>query len=73
MSEETEKSAEQEAGAAADSTKAESADKGADDGTGARGLVNPLSRATDYTVRPGFRNPSNTRSKASRKKKKRRR
>ena len=40
-----------------------------------RSPSNPLSRPTDATLRPGFRNPSNSRSKAQRKarrKKKRR-
>ncbi len=32
-----------------------------------RGLRSPLTRDSDVAARPGFRNPSNTRSKASRK------
>ena len=32
---------------------------------------NPLSRSTDQTIRPGFRNPANARSKATKKKKNR--
>ena len=35
--------------------------------------TNPLSRPTDATLRPGFRNPANRRSKAQRKKRKKRR
>jgi len=32
-------------------------------------VTNPLSRPTDQVTRPGFRNPANTRSKASKKSK----
>jgi len=31
----------------------------------------PLSRGTDFAAKPGFRNPSNVRSKASKKKRRR--
>jgi hypothetical protein len=34
---------------------------------------NPLSRPTDATLRPGFRNPSNSRSKVQRKSRKKKR
>lgn len=34
--------------------------------------INPLSRPTDTTLRPGFRNPANVRSKVQRKKRKKR-
>jgi hypothetical protein len=38
-----------------------------------RSPSNPLSRPTDTTLRPGFRNPSNSRSKVQRKSRKKKR
>ena len=35
-----------------------------------RSPSNPLSRPTDAVIRPGFRNPANSRTKAQRKKRK---
>ncbi|MDG1481768.1 MAG: hypothetical protein P8R54_19390 [Myxococcota bacterium] len=39
-------------------------------GTTIRSPSNPLSRPTDAVIRPGFRNPANSRTKAQRKKRK---
>ena len=61
-----------ENGAAEESTEAAAS---AEEKSTNRSPSNPLSRPTDAILRPGFRNPSNSRSKAQRKarrKKKRR-
>ena len=61
-----------ENGAAEESTEAAAP---AEEKSVNRSPGNPLSRPTDAILRPGFRNPSNSRSKAQRKarKKKKRR
>ncbi|MCB9743453.1 MAG: hypothetical protein H6741_25115 [Alphaproteobacteria bacterium] len=41
-------------------------------GESAKAAANPLSRPSDAAARPGFRNPSNKRSKAQKKGKKKR-
>ena len=64
MSEEKTETEGAEAAEAAEATESE--DKGAT----TQSPVNPLSRPTAATLRPGFRNPANSRSKAQKKRRK---
>ncbi len=51
-------------------TPEEGAEETEEKGSTARSPSNPLSRPTDAVLRPGFRNPANSRTKAQRKKRK---
>lgn len=51
-------------------TSEEGTEETEEKGTTTRSPSNPLSRPTDAVLRPGFRNPANSRTKAQRKKRK---
>ncbi|MFT5680324.1 MAG: hypothetical protein ACI8RZ_001230 [Myxococcota bacterium] len=71
MSEETDQNTDE----TVDETAGEASEEVAEEKGGAtnRSPDNPLSRPTDAVIRPGFRNPANSRTKVQRKKRKKRR